>query len=747
MIALLLAAAPFAVSASGEADIISALHPADADVYLEMGEPGRMFAELPQVPWMRMLRDAEMEKLYGLVSTLGVDLRASMDAILPASMIADGSPLRSMQSMSVSMSQLDQAGAPMAVWMGMRMSSAESANAMLGMFTAQGLLQPSGKPDDEFKLGQRTLKLQHYSLQSPEELPAGAARQLPSDIWMLQDGAQLVMGMGGAAPEGLAARQAGQQPVLSPEQLFPADLPWSPSSGTLLYRLWVDLEGAAFMQNPLLADAREALGTALSWGLPVLFPYLGAKGVWRVEWRGTQFVTETVHKRYPSMSTQALGGAPVDPKVARFVPSEAVGAWLTSMDPARFESELRVLVAAALQGEEEEQPALSAEQLSQLPSLQAGLGKQAALFLLPISSIQSIEPRLFVAIELVDREAFERALDGWSDKLKELAPSARISNRPYRKHKLVSFSAQEEEEESGNAGGAGPLGGLMSPPSFSPTIGVLSDRVLITIKKTFAQTEMRRVLDGKDTAPHAIAAAGSVPAGAFEASRMDWPAYTGKLLDIAKGLLPMASSMMGADSAQLDVEGLPSSATLQRYFQPTASWSRRLEDGRVLGYTSSSYGPETPLTLLALGVGAMRNVRRPPPVALSGGEAPPVPLSGGEAPPGAVEGAPKPPEATPPPEPTESDEVLSTRAGLLTIRSGIAVYRADAGRIPDQLALLTKPTTNFPEAFLNGKPLPQDGWKREFIYKPEADGKKYALYSAGPDGKDDNGAGDDIRWK
>jgi hypothetical protein len=737
MIALLLAATPLAISAAGETDILSALHPADADVFLEMGEPGRMFAELPQAPWMRMLRDAEMEKLYGLVSTLGVDLRASMNAILPASMIADGGPLRSMQSMSVSMSQLDQAGAPMAVWMGMRMSSAESANAMLDMFTAQGLLQPSGKPDDEYKLGQRTLKLQHYSLQRPEELPAGAARQLPSDIWMLQDGAQLVMGMGGAAPESLSARLTGQQPVLSRERLFPADLPWSPASGTLLYRLWVDLEGTAFMENPLLAEAREALGTALSWGLPVLFPYLGAQGVWRVEWRGSQFVTETVHKRYPSMSTQALGGAPVDAKVARFVPSEAVGVWLTSIDPARFESELRVLVGAALQGNEEEQPSLSAEQLSKLPSLQAGLGKQAALFLLPISSIQSIEPRLFVAIELADREAFERALDGWTDKLKELAPSARISNRPYRKHKLVSFSAQEEEEESGNAGGSGPLGGLVSPPTFSPTIGVLSDRVLITIKKSFAQTEMRRVLDGKDMVPHAITAAGSVPAGAFEAGMMDWPSYTGKLLDIATGLLPMASSMMGTEAAQLDLQGLPSTATMQRYFQPTRSWSRRLDDGRVLGYTTSSYGPETPLTLLALGVGAMRTARRPPPVALSGGEAPP----------GAVEVAPKPPEAPQPAEPSESDEVLATRAGLLAIRSGIAVYRADAGRIPDQLALLTKPTTNFPEAFLNGKPLPQDGWKREFIYKPEADGKKYALYSAGPDGKDDNGAGDDVRWK
>ncbi len=737
MIALLLAATPLAITAVGEMDILSALHPADADVFLEMGEPGRMFAELPQTPWMRMLRDAEMEKLYGLVSTLGVDLRASMSAMIPASVLGESSPLRSMQSMSVSLSQLDQPGAPMTVWMGMRMASAESASAMLGMFTMEGLLLPSGKPDDEFKLGERVLRLQHYSVEKPDELAVGAARQLPSDIWLLQDGAQLVMGMGGAAPESLSLRLAGQQPVLSRERLFPADLPWSPASGTLLYRLWVDLEGTAFMENPLLAEAREALGTALSWGLPVLFPYLGAQGVWRVEWRGSQFVTETVHKRYPSMSTQALGGAPVDAKVARFVPSEAVGAWLTSIDPARFESELRVLVGAALQGDEEGQPVLTAQQLSQLPSLQAGLGKQAALFLLPISSIQSIEPRLFVAIELADREAFERALDGWTDKLKELAPSARISNRPYRKHKLVSFSAQEEEEESGNAGGTGPLGGLMSTPTFSPTIGVLSDRVLITIKKSFAQTEMRRVLDGKDTVPHAITAAGSVPAGAFEAGMMDWPSYTGKLLDIATGLLPMASSMMGTEAAQLDLQGLPSTATMQRYFQPTRSWSRRLDDGRVLGYTTSSYGPETPLTLLALGVGAMRTVRRPPPVSLSGGELPP----------GDVEAAPKPQDTTPPVEPSESDEVLATRAGLLAIRSGIAVYRADAGRIPDQLALLTKPTTNFPDAFLNGKPLPQDGWKREFIYKPEADGKKYALYSAGPDGKDDNGAGDDVRWK
>lgn len=164
MIALLLAATPLAITAVGEMDILSALHPADADVFLEMGEPGQMFAELPQTPWMRMLRDAEMEKLYGLVSTLGVDLRASMSAMIPASVLGESSPLRSMQSMSVSLSQLDQPGAPMTVWMGMRMASAESASAMLGMFTMEGLLLPSGKPDDEFKLGERVLRLQHYSV-------------------------------------------------------------------------------------------------------------------------------------------------------------------------------------------------------------------------------------------------------------------------------------------------------------------------------------------------------------------------------------------------------------------------------------------------------------------------------------------------------------------------------------------------------------------------------------------------------
>lgn len=728
--------------AASAPDPLSVLHPADADLYIELGDAQRMMADWQQFPWMQMLRDPEMEKLYALIAGFGVDLRSAFNSTLPRGMLEEGSPLRSMQALNISLAGLDESGAPMEAWLGMRMATAEQASAMISMMESQGLVAPAaipaGAPAPTLELAGRTLPMRRYELES-DRIPGQERSPIAvkdTNMWLVQDGASVMMGVGAAAPADLVERWKGSQPSLpAAAQLFPSDLPWSKPSGLTLYRLWVDIEGQALLSMPSFVEAREALGTTLSWAMPILFPYLGAKGTWRVEWNGKSFVTETVHKRYPSMSTQAMGNAPVDGKVARFIPAEAVGAWITSIEPTSFERELRQLVAAAMQDSDEEPALLTPEQLAALPSLNPGLGRQAAMFLLPISSIQSIEPRLFVAIELENREAFEKALDAWVEKLESIAPGARVSNRPYRKHKLVSLSGATEEEEKAAEGAGGPLGGLMSTPSFSPTIGVLADRVLITVKKSFAQSEMRRVLDGKDTAPHMLAGAGMVPSGAFEASTMDWPAYTGKLLDISKGLLPMAASMMGAEAPQVDVAGLPSTATLQRYFQPSTSWSRRLDDGRIWSTSTSSYGPETPMTMVALILSMPR--------ALEAASTKPT-----EVEPGVVENAAvTAPQAPKPAAPVESNEELATRQALIEVRAGIAVYRADAGKIPAQLALLTQPTPNFPEAFLNGKQLPQDGWKHDLVYKPEADGKKYVLYSLGANGRDESGEGDDIRLK
>ena len=58
---------------------------------------------------------------------------------------------------------------------------------------------------------------------------------------------------------------------------------------------------------------------------------------------------------------------------------------------------------------------------------------------------------------------------------------------------------------------------------------------------------------------------------------------------------------------------------------------------------------------------------------------------------------------------------------------------------------LLRGTDSFPDGFLPGGKVPQDGWGRELHYERAPDGSGYALRSLGPDGIDQQGAGDDVR--
>jgi hypothetical protein len=87
-----------------------------------------------------------------------------------------------------------------------------------------------------------------------------------------------------------------------------------------------------------------------------------------------------------------------------------------------------------------------------------------------------------------------------------------------------------------------------------------------------------------------------------------------------------------------------------------------------------------------------------------------------------------------------------TRGTLQRIAGRLAVYRLDQGKHPDTLATLTAPTPNYPQGFLDGKPLPTDAWGRPICYQVKADGS-FDLWSLGPDGVDQAGAGDDVRPK
>jgi hypothetical protein len=438
--------------------------------------------------------------------------------------------------------------------------------------------------------------------------------------------------------------------------------------------------------------------------LPMLFPFVGAKGVWRVEMRGERFVTEAVYRRLPEFESKALGNGVVDPSAARFVPKEAVGAWVTNIDGPALESEIRALVGAA----------------TEMPPLVDGLGTHAAFYLLPINSIQALVPRAFLAVELKDKKKFEAALSAWAAKLAQVAPEAKVVDKPYRKLACVSLSIGKEGEEQA-APSASPLGGLSPDMSLSPTIVVFDDRVLFGIKKNYVQSETRRIVDGKSPELHEIANSETIPKDIFEASSMDWGGLFGKLLDIAKGLAPMAAGMMGENAPQIDASALPGSATLARYFKPSTSWSKRLADGRIYTRAESSFGPEAPLeiALCASAAGSLMKSRAAQPQA---------------------------PVTAPAPGPVSDDAAIATQAALLLAKTGIAIYKIENAKLPATLETLLAPSDRYPDGYLAPqKSVPLDGWGHALVYKPDADGKRFLLYSLGPDGKDAGGAGDDVK--
>ncbi len=736
------------------------LHPSNADLYLEIPAPKQLLASREHVPWNRFFADEDMKKLCTLLEGFDVPLQTISSSAFPEEILGEKSPLRRLDRASFSLGGLDELGKPDAksqlAFSGvLEFADAAAAEGALVMIDGWTLVARSTDASlaKDCKLGEHTCNLRWYestlgSTFSAFSAGAGrtaasAAQAASSRVWVAQDGPRLYLGAMGSTPEALSARIAGSQAGLADEsKLFAGMDSFTPSSGTPVYRLWSDLDLKHVFEGPAGTGMDEQTKSLVRWILPVVLPYAGAQGAWRVELRGERFVSEAVYKRYPEFDHKSLGQTAADPAAARFVPKEAVGAWVTSVDPKSFEAELRGMLgtllvkppaaeqndesadpkpAQARDHEREELARKAAELVQQLPPLSEGLGTQAAFYLLPINSIQAILPRAFLAVELKDKAKFEAALNTWATKFAELDPKTKLTNKPYRKLTCVSLALGKEEDEQA-AVKASPLAGMTPDMSLSPTIVVFEDRVLFGIKKSYVQSETRRIADGKGNEAHAIAAAGRIPKDSFEASVMDWGGFYGKLLDVLKQLVPMATGMMGANAPQIDATALPGSATLARYFQPTNSWSKRLADGRIYSYSESSFGPETPLQIAAFAASAgtaMTQMRTQPRAATT------EPAS---------------------PEPQADDSALKTRAALLSVKTGLAIYRSQLNKLPAKLEDLLAPTDSFPGGFLAPeKALPLDGWGHALVFKPEPDGRKFLLYSFGADGKDDGGGGDDVK--
>ena len=107
------------------------------------------------------------------------------------------------------------------------------------------------------------------------------------------------------------------------------------------------------------------------------------------------------------------------------------------------------------------------------------------------------------------------------------------------------------------------------------------------------------------------------------------------------------------------------------------------------------------------------------------------------------------PEA--PPTPTEAPKSDSsaadsavavlklTRGTLDRLSTRLLVYQIDRGAYPATLEELTQPSPNYPDGYLDGEPVPMDGWGRPLGYLRGDDGSSYRVWSLGPDGVDASG--------
>lgn len=445
-------------------------------------------------------------------------------------------------------------------------------------------------------------------------------------------------------------------------------------------------------------------------------------GHWRLDLDAAtgQFVMEGAHAKSKVGATAGLLGAtPVDASALTLAHPDALVTTVTSLDKNVLVNLLNEI--AKMEGPEAFEELDANFGFRPDRDLAQPLGSAVSYSLPKLGSLLAA-PNLMFAMDLDDKEGFLRGMDGLFKLVGEMGEGVSVTRETYKGISTlykVSMPALFEGL---------PLDGLPVDLAkiIEPTISVLDDRVVITMNRTHAKKEVRRVRnllkEGAEQTFHAgIMGLGDLE-GATTVSYADWAGFVGGIYSQLKAFGPML-----AGALPVDVTALPSSDVLTRHFLPSERRVRVVGD-TVRHSSRSSFGPETtalPL-LMTFGVGA----------AVAAPMAMDAELM-------VVEEA----QATFPAE--EAIDVggadlptINTTVAFTEVAVAITLYQLDRGdKLPATLADLAQKSKSYPNGYLDGA-LPKDGWGHDLLYK--VDGNDFILWSKGPDGVDQQGAGDDV---
>lgn len=716
-----------------------ALHPADAAVLFQIPDVRGALQAYSTTAYGRILADVALHEAIGRI--LGapgpIDPR---DIALEqwGQAVANGAPpvdriANALASFSVSVSV---PGGDLAGFFG-QLETAEDPEALAaGSFTLRALLEfhdEEGAAAMVAAIEQASTEKGHALV--VEELPAvggafgaGAVKRLslPGDNGPFAASVRLVAGgkrlflLAGAEPEATAlARFAGATAAAGggaangATVLAAARKGFEAASGAVLFEAHI----TPFVENMILAQEPMALPALdLAEGLfGPLASMLLRGGDWRVRIDGGQFVTEgTYPKSVASPLAGLFGATPLAPEDLALVTPDAIVAGAVSMD----KNVLMRLFASLVEQQGGEASLVELEsQFGFRPDrdLIAPLGDALAYSLPPLASLMTA-PAFSLAFDIVDLDTFTKGMDGVFSLLEaQAADTFQLKREEYKGVRMYTLSFAGADSDGGSLGGLP----INLAAMFRPTIAIGQGRAFLITTPSHAKREVRRVekLAGALELHPAFTGA-TLAKGTTEVGYADWADFIGRLYSGVKGLAPMLGALVG--ELPFDLASLPEGEVITKHFQPSRR-SKRIDGGVVRVHGRSSFGPELALAAAA-GGGTAAAPRQVYPVEVDDSSFEEPILDEFEA----MDRNSEPAEV---PYSGPDAELLATKDTLLALKVDVTVYRFDQGKYPADLATLGHTSAN-------------DGWGHALVYKLTQTG--FTLYSLGPNGVDDGGAGDDI---
>jgi hypothetical protein len=529
------------------------------------------------------------------------------------------------------------------------------------------------------------------------DLRVFAAKKLDStSAWMWREGRRVVVGLGAAHAEDVARRCEGAASHFASHDGWPELSKLATTQGVTVIRGAVDTDWMAELVSSAI-DLGVATSSEPQFSTPT-------PTVFSMNLVGERFHTDMVRPASTTSSWwRALGAAAPDPKAWALVPKDAAGSMVARVDANVLEQQLRALVG--LEGEGAARLAALEQELgfSLSRDVFGSIEGNLSLFVMPIASIGL--PNAVAVVDLKDPAAFERGMQGLAQSFaKNTDGRMQLRTARYREMPMWTFELEQAESSA-------------LPFEISPTIAIAGSRAILTTTALFAKREIKRVLGEGADAASANLGAEPLPEGVTMSGSMDWPTMIASFYKSLRGAATLAGSFadLPIDLGALTA-GLPNEPEVfTRFFGVTRMWGRPLGD-RYHVHMESSFGPETWMGLVGFGAAAVQSMSTSKP-------------------------APPPKEAPVESTPPQGDPTAVTREALDRVATRLLVFQLDRGTYPDALKELAEPSPNYPEGYLDGQPLPSDGWGRALSYQRASDGE-YKLWSVGPDGVD--GTADDV---